>query len=627
MTGLDLMVFGRLTPGATLSSAQAELTTIGRRTEVAFPKIYAQLRPRVMPYTNPFMGVHENKDVSGFHMMQGIVSLLLVLVCLNVAILVYSRTAMRQSEIAIRTALGAGRGRIVAQLFIEAFLLSALAALAGIAIAEFALRQMAAATLRIAAELPFWLSFHLSPGAVLYAGILSVLAAAIVGVVPALKATTRRVQTGLRIIGTGGSGMRLGNTWTVLVVAQVGCAVALLPAAVIHAWAALQSGTAVPGFAAEEFLSARLGMDYVPGTGAPAPGTPEFTRRFAARQAELMRRLEVDSRVSSVTFSMVNPGEEAMAWIETEGVTVSPQAASSHEVRFNRVDMNFFRTFHVPVLAGRGFEPADLAAVSEDGGREPEGEAVVVNRTFAQQIFGGGALGRRIRYIDRSRKAMAQDVESGRWYQIVGIVSDFPTGASPGMDDSPLKLYHAAARGQLQPVTLALRTRGGDPSAFSVRLREIAAAVDPELHLGNILSLDEALRREQWIRRLEAAVLSALTLSVLLLSSAGIYALMSITVLQRRKEIGIRLALGAGRKSIVASIFSRALGQLAIGAALGVASGVVIVKAFWGDLTRGNVAVVLPAIALFMMGVGFLAALGPARRALGIEPVEALREQ
>ena len=251
----------------------------------------------------------------------------------------------------------------------------------------------------------------------------------------------------------------------------------------------------------------------------------------------------------------------------------------------------------------------------------------MVNQSFAQRIFGGDALGRRIRYVGRSRGAAPQNVESGRWYEIVGIVSDFPTGVSPGMDDSPLKLYHAVAAGQVQPVTMALRVRGGAPSTFAGRLREIAAAVDPDLHLRNILSLDEALRREQWIRRLEAAVLAAVTLSVLMLSSAGIYALMSFTVSQRRKEIGIRMALGADRKRIVASIFSRALGQLAVGAALGMASAAVLEKASGGDLMRGNAAVVLPVVALFMMAVGFLAALGPARRGLRIEPTEALREQ
>ena len=222
---------------------------------------------------------------------------------------------------------------------------------------------------------------------------------------------------------------------------------------------------------------------------------------------------------------------------------------------------------------------------------------------------------------------MAQNVESGRWYEIVGIVSDFPTGVSPGMRDPELKVYHAVAAGQVQPAALAIRMRSGAPSTFTQRLREIAAAVDPNLHLRNIRSLDEVLRSEQWISRLQAVVFGAVTVSVLMLSSAGVYALMSFTVSQRRKEIGIRMALGADWKRIVGSIFSRALLQLAAGAAFGVALGVMLERGSGSVIMRGNAAVVLPAVALVMMAVGFLAVLGPARRSLRIEPTEALREE
>src|SRR6185369_5621710 len=152
---------GRLAPGATLESAQAEMAIVARRESQAFPKMYAQLRPHVMPYANPFLGMHETKDVTGLHMLNGVVTMLVVLVCLNVAILVYTRTAMRQAEISVRTALGASRGRIVAQLFVEAFVLSAVGTVTGVAIAALGLRQIAAATLPIVSELPFWLSFQL----------------------------------------------------------------------------------------------------------------------------------------------------------------------------------------------------------------------------------------------------------------------------------------------------------------------------------------------------------------------------------------------------------------------------------------------------------------------------------
>jgi hypothetical protein len=345
-----------------------------------------------------------------------------------------------------------------------------------------------------------------------------------------------------------------------------------------------------------------------------------------------MRRLEAEPRVSSAAFGMAVPGDEPTAAIETEGVALIPGAAvrsgtSSHRVRFNRVDVNFFRALDVPILAGRGFDSADITAADTGPAESQKGGTVVVNQSFAERVFRGDALGRRIRYANASPGAASQTTEPGGWYEIVGIVRDFPGGVSPGMLDSQLKLYHAVGAGQVQPVSIALRVRGGAPSTFAPRLLEVAAAVDPDLQLRNIISLDAALRKEQWVRRLEAAVLAAISVSVLMLSSAGIYALMSFTVSQRRKEIGIRMALGADRTRIIASIFSRALGQLASGAALGVALAAVLEKASDDDLMRGNAAVVLPAVALGMMAVGFLAALGPARRCLGIEPTEALREQ
>jgi hypothetical protein len=438
--------------------------------------------------------------------------------------------------------------------------------------------------------------------------------------------------------------MRLGKTWTILIIAQVTFAVAVLPPAVSSAWEDTLDGIAGLGFPAEEFLSAQVGMDSVQGMGAMVtPGTPEFTRRFAGRQTELMRRLEAEPRVSSVTFAMFNPGNEANARIEAEGIAFPTQsgleANSSairletqvHEVRFNRVDFNFFRVFEVPIVGGRGFEPADIAPAearpSLQNEDSLEGGAVVVNQPFAQQIFGGNALGRRIRYVDRSKSAAAQDADSGRWYEIVGIVRDFPTGVSQGMrDPNRAKVYHPVAPGQVQPAAIAIGMRDGAPSTFTQRLQEIALAVDPDLHLRNIRGLDETLRSEQWISRMTAAGFLSITVSVLMLSSAGIYALMSFTVSQRRKEIGIRMALGADWKRIVASIFSRALLQLAAGAALGAGLGVVFEKVWVGNLMRGNTATVLPAVAFVMITVGFLAALGPARRSLRIEPTEALRE-
>lgn len=623
VAGPEVMVFGRLAPAANLESAQAELTAIGQRTAQQFPRAYAQLQPRLLPYAYPFLGLHQPRDVSALHAMQGIGTSLLLLVCLNVAILVYSRTAVRQCEISIRTALGASRARIVAQLFVESLVLSVLAAAAGVGIASLALRLTRAATLPIAADLPFWLSFDLSPAAVLYAGALSVLSAAIVGIVPALKATRRDVQSGLRIIGAGGSGMRLGRMWTTLIVAQVGCAVAILPVAVFQGWENLRIGLAGPGFSAEQYLTAQVGMESMPGADQTPAGRAALSQRFARRQTDLIRRLEAEPRVAGVTFSKNHPGDERNTLIEIESAPGSPHARADHfEVKTNRVDIRLFEVFEIPVLAGRGFEPADLAAAAAGRGEAAESGAVVVSQLLAQRLFGGNALGRRIRYAEGGGRE-----GSGRWYEIVGIVPDFPAGVSPAMEDSLLTMYHPAASGELLPAALQIRLRGGDPEAFGVRLREIAAQVDPDLHMRNIRGMEEFLRSEQWINRLQAGVLAGITLSVLMLSAAGIYALMSITVSQRRKEIGIRTALGADGRQIVLSIFSRAIRQLAIGSGLGMAVAAALERTSGSLLLKGHAPIVLTGVALLMMAVGCLASLGPARRGIRIEPTEALREQ
>jgi ABC-type antimicrobial peptide transport system permease subunit len=193
------------------------------------------------------------------------------------------------------------------------------------------------------------------------------------------------------------------------------------------------------------------------------------------------------------------------------------------------------------------------------------------------------------------------------------------------MLESPLKLYHPVSAGQILPATLAVRVRGAAAATFAPSLSQITANVDPDLHLRNMRTLEEALHREQWIRRLEAFMLGSVALSVLLLSSAGIYALMSFAVSQRRKEIGIRVALGANPRRVIASIFSRAIGQLALGVLLGVIAASALESG--NHLLQGNAAIVLTMMALLMMTVGLVAALGPARRCLRIEPNEALRDE
>src|SRR5687767_12704781 len=261
-SGPSVNVFGRLAPGATIESAQAELTAIGERMSATAADTHQHLRPRVLPYPYAYNDMDDPDNILALQALQVAIVLMLVVVCVNVAILVYARTATRQGEIAVRGALGASRRRIVTQLFVEALLLAGLAAAAGVGLASVVMQQLQGELLIVGGRLPFWMALRLPVDGVLYIAGLTLLAAAIIGVAPALKATSRNVHSGLQTLSAGsGSRMQMGRVWTTMIVAQVAITVALMPMAIFVLWMALQFRTGDPGFASQEFLTAQLIAD------------------------------------------------------------------------------------------------------------------------------------------------------------------------------------------------------------------------------------------------------------------------------------------------------------------------------------------------------------------------------
>jgi hypothetical protein len=288
----------------------------------------------------------------------------------------------------------------------------------------------------------------------------------------------------------------------------------------------------------------------------------------------------------------------------------------------SRVGLNFLDVFGVGVVAGRGFVASDLALAD----RRP----VIVNRRFVNDVLGGGnALGQRVNFptpgpaIGRHTEYAAGEVWP--WHTIVGVVDEFPTGVRE-LDDPLAKVYLPAARGELQGATLLVRLRGITPSAFAPTLRTIATQVDPMLELRRVEPLEVVYSRNRdamWV--LAVGLLIALG-SVVLLSTAGIYALTSFTVNQRRREIGVRVALGAGAGGILRGVLYRATLQLTLGVVVGLGLTVAVDVAT-GALLNGQRAVVIPAVAAFMVLLGLIAAAGPARRGLRVLPTEALRAE
>jgi hypothetical protein len=399
--------------------------------------------------------------------------------------------------------------------------------------------------------------------------------------------------------------VRLGATWTTLVIAQVAFSVAVLPLATELAWGTVRTGVVGPGFAAEEFATARVALE----GDAALSGN---------RQRELARRLLADPGILGVAAALQPPGEEPWVFVDIEGRDAPSEVLNGQlpgfQARFNQVDTAFFDLYQVPGLAGRRFNEADVAA---------EADAVIVNRNFAETIApgGGNALGRRFRYVRTTDGESLPGPEVDRWYEVVGVVGNLPVTTDARV------AYHAAATGQLHPAHLQLRLRGS-PAGLAERLRDVAASVDPMLHVDEVRTLAEIYREHRFGDNLGTIAIGAVTGSLLLLSGAGLYALMAFTVAQRRREIGIRSALGAHPGHLVAGVFGRAFWQIGAGSAAGMLAaylaGLYVPIEQIGGLPIPGI---LPGAAAFMLLVGVVASLGPARRGLRIDPTEALRSE
>jgi predicted permease len=612
-TGPEGVVFGRLAPGATIARAHAEVSGLGilpaarsggaeRGTDDAALNSEST-GARVVPYTFAFTGDFESGQMGLLWSLSSLVlALMLVPPCANIAILNYARTVTRQQEFAARHALGGSRARIVWQLFIEALVLTVAAAGAVLLLLRVVSVVVAGRLQNIPGGPPFWLTFGVSHRTLLFVAGLALVGAAVSGLVPAIQATGSLARLGAGALA-GRTSVRLGATWTTLVVGQVAFSVAVLPLAAELAWGTVRTGFVGPGFAAEEYATARLSLD-----GTVPLGT---------RQRELTRRLLADPGIAGVAAALEPPGNEPWVFVDIEGRDAPSDALNGRLpgflARYNEVDTAFFDLYQAPRLAGRQFTEGDASA---------EADTVIVNRNFAETIApGGNALGRRFRYVRAADGDRLQGPGTGRWYEVVGVVGNLPVTTDARV------AYHATAPGQLHRAYLQLRLRG-DRTRLAQRLRVAAATVDPTLHVDEIRTLAEIYREHRLGDNLGAIAIGAVTGSVLLLSAAGLYALMGFTVAQRRREIGIRAALGAPPGHVVGTLFRRVFWQIGAGSAAGMLAAYVAGRYVPIEQVGGlPIPGILPGAAAFMLLVGVLASLGPARRGLRIDPIEALRSE
>lgn len=606
--GPPIRIFGRLAPGADLDQAQAELETIaGRmpeRMDAGRGNPTAGMRTSIHPYVESFWTDFSRSAMNTLFLIVYSSNILLIgligICAANVATLVFARTATRESEITIRTALGAGRGRIVAQLVAEALVLASIAAIAGLAGATFVLRKLREMWDATAdSPLPFWLNEQLGIETIAYSLLLVIIAALLVGGVPALKATGPQMNARLKEAGAGGATMRLGKLWTGVIVTQVGVTVLFLLVLVSSGWIAYLQlwRPAEVAFPRNEYLFGLIALE----EGATA-------EREAAVRRELQRRLNADPDVINSTFATDRPDEVDVdeLWLELPSASEGRgEAIAVHEAV--PIGSNYFETFQQPLVAGRLFTASEI---------EERRNVAIVDETFVRLVLGGkSAIGQLV----RQARTEGSD-KPGPWQEIVGVVKDITL--APNKTTSDAMLYRPSEPDD-NGWRIVVHSRSNQAA---VRLRAAATATDPQIRLFSVMTFDQERETDARTVSVIMTALGIIAAVVLMLAAAGIHSLISFTLASRTREIGILTALGAAPLRIVTGILSPAFMKVGMGLVLGSIPGIALVSAWldWGINFR-MIVVAAACVALFVIAVVMISCILPVRRALKIHPVDALR--
>jgi predicted permease len=629
-SGPAITIFGTLAEGQTLETAQAELTTHGRRLAAEQKPTHDRIEPRIVRYADVMAMGGNGEDLQFMLLIYAFIGMLVTLICGNVGLLLFARAASRESDLIVRTALGASRSRIVSQLFAEALVLGGVAAIVGLVVADLFLRNWAMTFLEANyGNLPFWWDLSLSPLTVAAAIIMTVLAATVAGVMPALK-ITRGMGDRLKQTTAGAGGLRFGGVWTVVIVAQVAVTV-VFPAVVWFENKQLgRMQDYNPGFATEQFLAVDLERDSPASDTSLVDVSIERDPQIAATLERLRDRVAAEPGVTGVTFTDALSGGELpersieLGYDAAEAAARDPEAPAP--IRYATVvetDTSYIGAVDAPIIAGRSFNAADA---------EPGAQVAIVDQAFVSNVLQGrNPIGQQVRF-----KRPGNPAGPGEWYTVVGLVGNLDSGV-PYRKGPFAGFYLPTTADRLgSGLHMMIRVRGGDPITLAPQVRHIAAAVDPSLRLVQIQRLNEVNDGMLWVIRLWMTITAVMASVALLLSLAGLYAVMAFTVARRTREIGVRVALGGSRQRIITAIFRRPLIQMGLGVLAGM-SFIVFATVMYpysegpgageaGGLTLSAIAM-QAAYASVMFGVCLLACVVPTRRALNIEPTTALRTE
>jgi putative ABC transport system permease protein len=591
-----LQVIGRLRDGVTIAGARAEMAGIAGRLAAQYPDDNAGWTASVVPLREGEVG--EYKSV--LTLMMGAVAFVLLIACANVANLVLSRAAARHREIAIRAALGAGRARIVRQLLTESVLLALGGAVVGIVIALWGLDLIVAA---VPSDKPFWMVFTIDQRVLAFTGLVAVATGILFGLAPAWHATrsdlNEALKEGSRGAGTGGGRLRLRHT---LVVAEIALSMVLLVGASLMIRSFLRLQHVDPGFDRRNILAATVVLG-----GARYDSTLARATFFE----DLMPRLKSLPGVVGAAASQAPPlsGSSSSSTFTVEGQPAARGEAPS--ANWQAVTANYVTLLGIPMLRGRDLNERDV---------RDSLLVAVVNRTMAERFWPGqDPLGKRFHFG-------GGDENTNPWLTVVGVAGDVRHGRLGEVPENQFYLPYSQAT--YRGMVVLVRTVG-DPVALAAALRHEVRAVDPQLPLFELQTMEATYRSSVWEQRLYSTMFGSFAAVALLLAAVGLYGVMSYMVTLRTHELGVRMALGAQRRDMLVLVIRRGLRDAALGVAIGLAGAFAVtgtLKNFLYGVTTTD-PWSFTGIPLLLALVAVLASWVPAGRATRVDPMLAMRAE
>jgi putative ABC transport system permease protein len=586
-------VVGQLKPGVSPEQARAELSTIEARLAVQFSSVKGW---DVKMW--PLLDFTVRSIKPALLVLLAAVAFVLLIACVNVANLLLARATGRQKELAIRTALGAGRARIVHQLLTESILLSLVGGTVGVLLAIWGTEFLLALAPK---NLPRLSDVAVDNKVLAFTSAITLLTGVLFGLVPAWQASKPNLNDVMKDAGRGSTeGGQRKWVRSTLVVLEVASALVLLIGAGLMLKSFWQLQQVDPGFQADNALTLKVTL--------PKQKYPEAPQRVAFFQ-QVLEKVKALPGVQAAGATSLVPvsDDDYVISFEVEDQPPLP-TGTNPSANFFSVSADYFKAMGIPLLRGRLLDERDTTAATH---------VAVINETLAQKIFPQqDPVGKRITFGRRDKNT--------DWYQIVGVVGDVK---NYGLDQATtLQIYEPFTQQTFSSMSLVVRT-ASDPTSLTAAIRREVLSLDKEQPISGVLTLTELLATSVAQRQFAMLLLGVFAVVALLLAAIGIYGVLSYAVTQRTHEIGIRMALGAGQREILRLVVGQGMRLALLGVGIGLAVALALMRLLASLLFEVSATdpVTFVSIALLLAGVAFLACWIPARRAARVDPLVALR--